>query len=120
MEKKILEMQTTPLEIPKKIHPVKVHGRHATTNYELGRGITKMRYDQVCEVFRGMLDGFQEEIDEDEKRGRVKLVKQVSNTRIYLNLALVYLKRALRICRPHMDHEFNREKGASLSPKDPK
>ena len=110
MDKIVLKVCRTPLEIPKKIHPVKVPRCHTLTNYDLGRKIMGMRYDQVCEVFCGMLDALCEEIDGDTKQGFVKLVKQLSNAYIYVHLALVYIDKAFRVCRPYMSHELDRGK----------
>lgn len=100
-----------PLEVPK-IHPVRVLGCHTMTNYELGRRIVGMRYDQVAEVLRGMLHGLRDEIDGDMKRGRTQLVGHLSNAYIYLRLALVYIEKVFLICRPFMRHELDREKNS--------
>ncbi len=97
-------------EIPKEIHPVKVPG-YPGANYDLGRAIVGMRYDQVGEVFRGMLDGLCEQIDKEAKRGRSKLALQLSNVRIYLNLVFLHFERAFRIGRPYMHHELKQGKG---------
>ena len=109
-----IQQQCVPQEVSKKIHPVKVPGCHTMTNYELGQKIIGMRYDQVCEVLRGMLDALHEEIKGDAERNRMKLVKCLSNALIYLELVLVYFEKAFRVCRPYMDHELNR--GKRLAP----
>lgn len=111
-KKNVFEIRAIP-EVPKKIYPVKVPGYHST-NYDLGRAIMGMRYDQVCEVFRGMFDALGEEIFGDTERGRVKLVKQLSNAWMYLSLTRVYLEKAFRVCRPFMSHELNRGKIVTL------
>lgn len=109
MNKRIPETQSAPPEIPRKIHPVRIPGNHQT-NYDLGRAIIGMRYDQVCEVLRGMFDALSEEIARDMNLGHTQLVKQLSTAWMYLGLMRVYLQKALQVCRPYMKHELGQGK----------
>ncbi len=104
----VVEMQVLT-EVPKKIHPVRIPGNHQT-NYDLGRAIIGMRYDQVCEVLRGMFDALSEEIARDMNLGHTQLVKQLSTAWMYLGLMRVYLQKALQVCRPYMKHELGQGK----------
>lgn len=107
-KKGVVEIRVIP-EVPKKIHPVRIPGYHQT-NYDLGRAIIGLRYDQVCAVLHGMFDALSEEIAGDMNRGRTQLVKQLSTAWIYLGLMRVYLEKALQICRPYMKHELGQGK----------
>ena len=98
-----------PPKTPVLIHPVRIPGYHQS-NYELGRDIMKMRYDQVAEVLRGMFDALGEEISGDTRRGRKRLAGQLANAWMYLGLMRVYLQKALHVCRPYMKHELGEEK----------
>ncbi len=107
-KKGVVEIRVIP-EVPKKIHPVRIPG-YNQTNYDLGRAIVGMRYDQVGEVLRGMFDALGEEISGDTTRGRKRLAGQLANAWMYLGLMRVYMQKAFHICHPYMKHELGQGK----------
>lgn len=61
----------------KKYHPVKIT-EIPESNYELGKILSKLRYDQIAELLSGFADGTKEQEKSDRKNGKVRLAESLS------------------------------------------
>lgn len=91
-----------------KIHPVTAEG--IVPSKELGRALTALRYDLLLPVIEGMIEEALRERDGDEKRGRVKLSKELDSYATSLLQAKNHLEKMVVICGPYIDREKQGEK----------
>ena len=94
-----------------KIHPVTAEG--IAPSKELGRALTALRYDLLLPVLEGMIEEAYRERDGDEKRGRVKLSKELDSYAVSLAQAKSHLEKMVAICRPYIEREKQKQEEKS-------
>lgn len=93
-----------------RIHPVKVAG-YPGRNFDLGVEISRMRYDQVLEVFEGMRSGFESQAKNDHDRlKRFRLSKLLSKLTGEISQAMNSLREIFALCKPYLKHELEEDK----------
>ncbi len=69
-----------------------------------GWDIFEMRYDQIIDVLEGILEKFRHG---DLSQGKnTNIIETHAMSGLYLEVAIVYLKKMLEVSLPHMRHEF--------------
>lgn len=89
-----------------KCHPVKIENT-PESNYELGKALSHLRYDQIVEIFAGFMDETKEQEKKDRAVGRDRLADMLSVAATQAENVGLHFAIITDYCHLHLVHEYD-------------